>query len=322
VLNNYLDACAVVINDKKNHATAGMVKSLANLVFDLDNDLRAVIKGELKIAGSRKLTISVKEARVAGKVSGTRIPLSMFVQGLEAMDGKRATDLLNEASVLNCHDTDGSKRDVDCPDAFHKEADSVLVNGNVTLVDMKDVQLHGNIDRPLQNDGLHEAVLSRLAGAEPSALRTYLQLALEFLRDHESDIVWTSDAAPELHGLHHSSLEEVEEVSIDKTKIRFGGHFAYRGPFCLDGLGKRITNAINAAASGIARAKVNEQAKEQCLEQAGADHERRKAQAAAAAAKEKKRCMAETEGPNDNVFATADRRPRVQGVGVGALKKL
>ena len=330
VLSKYLDACAVVINDEKNHATAGLVKSLANLVFDLDNDLRGVIKGGLTIAGSRELTVNIKEARVKGKVSGTRIPLSMFVQGAEAMDGSRATALLREATTLNCDGAAAAARRTDCADDLHAEASSVLVNGNVTLVDMRDVQLRGKIARPLQDEDLHQAVLGKLAGRSASALRTYLSLVLEFLRDHESDITWTSDAAPELHGLHHSQLEEVDEVSIDKAKIRFGGHFAYRGPFCLDGIGQRVTNAINMAASGIARAKETAQAKAQCVEHADTHYAGKRVLAAAAQAKENARCTEKLAGPVEsalgggggNVFAAAARRATIPDMDLGAWKKL
>ena len=88
VLSKYLDdmvLCSMTSITRQQ----GLSRSLANIVFDLDNDLQAVVKGSVKVAGSKEVAFSIKEARVKGKVVQTRIPLSLFIEGLESMDGQR-----------------------------------------------------------------------------------------------------------------------------------------------------------------------------------------------------------------------------------------
>ena len=278
VLNKYLNDLALIMSEKNLHATAGIIQSMANLIFDLDNDLKGILKGQMKLDKSEKVSFHIKEASLQGKVTDTRIPLSAFVQSLESFDGKRATDILQEATEMNCYNHKSGKLD-GCPKAG-AETGSVLVNGQVKFVDMRDVQMYGEIPRLVRDENVHEAIATKLFGAGESVLRTYLKLFFEFLRDNKSDFLWTSNSDSELSKLHHSPLDDIDQVSIDKSKIRCGGHFHYRGPFNLGGIGKRITSAINDAASGIARAESASASIQACLETAKSEYQDSQSKAA------------------------------------------
>ena len=239
-LNEYLNTMAEAMSNQKNHAMASIVETVANIIFDLDNDLRCIYQGDIKLENSNKIWIGVKQFQVAGKVTKTKIPIELFLKSLEDLDG--ISELATRSQKTN------------------DLKDYIEMNGAVTLAKFTDIEIEGKF-RPFMGPKYRDIVLRTFFGKNG------------FLRDTGesfANLLMENEVTASIESLHKEDpligeAHKVKECSIDKTAIKFGGKLHYKGPFQMNELMTKLTSAANVALLKIARHKQEQEERGICL---------------------------------------------------------
>jgi hypothetical protein len=269
-INEWFGEQARKLDDEQNHAMGALVQSAANLVFDLDNDLRSAFRGGWKLVRSRDLEIAVEEFYIKGKVTECKIPISLFVESIESLDGAR--DQLRVASRMQ----------EEAATTTEAIAKSVAMTGNITIAELQDLVVEGNF-RSLVKPKYRAELVNKITGsAEASDLKTWLNVFINYLLERESDFLWHTRVPKHLQVLHRedevghggeTSPDVVDEISIDKTAIQAAGHFHYKGDFHVNKMMLAVVTATNNAADLVATAKARAKAQEICVAGVERDYE-------------------------------------------------
>ena len=65
---------------------AATVKTISDVLFDLDNDLKGKYQGSIALKNSKDLLIHIQNFYIQGHVKNTKLPIGMFIDSLETLN--------------------------------------------------------------------------------------------------------------------------------------------------------------------------------------------------------------------------------------------
>jgi hypothetical protein len=243
-LSAQMDEWAIAMNDQKNHAMASVVETVSNVVFDLDNDLAGVFQGSILLEDSENINVVVKQFSVSGKVTETKIPIALFVESIESLDGIEQVVTTSQAN---------GKKDL---------ASGIELTGLMTLAKFEDVEIIGKL-RPFLGPKYKERVLQYLFGVR-GALREFGEMFANFLLHHKATVSWTTTGG-ETTTKDMTIKRKIRQCSIDKRMIQISGVVHYNGPFQVNSIMTKLTHAANTAAADVASAKKEAEKLAMCM---------------------------------------------------------
>ena len=245
-LSAQMDEWAIAMNDQKNHAMASVVETVSNVVFDLDNDLAGVFQGSILLEDSENINVIVKQFSVTGKVTETKIPIALFVESIESLDGIEQVVTTSQAN---------GKKDL---------ASGIELTGLITLAKFEDVEITGKL-RPFLGPKYKERVLQYLFGVR-GALREFGEMFADFLLHHKATVSWTTTTGGETTTTKDKTMKrKIRQCSMDKRMIQISGVVHYNGPFQVNSIMTKLTHAANTAAADVASAKKEAEKLAMCM---------------------------------------------------------
>jgi len=103
---------AHAFTNEENNMMAATVKTISDVLFDLDNDLKGKYQGSIALKNSKDLLFHIQKFYIQGHVKNTKLPIGMFIDSLETLN-----DIQNMAQhsqrPATTMDPDGAKIEED-----------------------------------------------------------------------------------------------------------------------------------------------------------------------------------------------------------------
>jgi len=253
---------AHAFTNEENNMMAATVKTISDVLFDLDNDLKGKYQGSIALKNSKDLLFHIQKFYIQGHVKNTKLPIGMFIDSLETLN-----DIQNMAQhsqrPATTMDPDGAKIEEDLTRAME-------LTGTVTMAKCDDIEIGGNFIKLVKRPKDLNALLSSLFGPGASYGRKATESLIQYLIKHPISLsLSTKDNEKKKEdgsGDGGAGKEEMEEMSIDKRNIVFSSHLSYTGPFEINGILTTLTKCANAAADYIVKHDQVVAKRQQCIE--------------------------------------------------------